>query len=167
MDEAEYEKKWKSSGLPKLEGNLAGTVQDGVPDLTWVDAGHIKGAWVIKDGLLLYHFYKRDRKDVYDNAQAEMDDARKTCSKEQLPVAQQRIAEHANSEFEKRPWWPEFKTVVEGVFKDHFRYSSFKIDYYREVDSWSIVMPEPNTPIKWTKEQYETPFFAISRLLGS
>jgi len=163
MDDEE----WKLRGLPKLEGNLANAVSDGVPDLTWVDAGHLKGAWVIKDGLLIYHFYKKDRKEIYDVAQAAMDDVKKTCSKENLPAAQQKIAEHANQELERHPWWLGFKETVEGVFKEHFRFQPFKLDFYREVDSWSVVMSEPNTPVRWSKQQFEAPFFEVSRLLGS
>lgn len=162
MDDEE----WNRRGLPKLDGEVSAAVTGGVPDLKWVDKGAIVGAWVVKDGLLLYHFYKKDRKAVYDAAQAEMETARKQASKESVEEWQKRIAEHANGELEKIPWWPNFKDVLDQVFKEHFRFHPFKIDYYLEVDSWSVVMTEPSTPVRWTAAQFELPFSKVALQVG-
>lgn len=163
MDDEE----WKQRGLPKLEGNMSDAVAGGVPELKWVERGSIIGAWVEKDGLLIYHFYKRDRKGIFDAAQDEMAEARKQASAKQVEEWQQRIAEHANAELAKVPWWPNFEEVLDQEFKSHFRFHPFKTNYYPEVDSWSVVMEPPNTPTKWGPAQYEIPFSKIALRLGS
>lgn len=163
MDDEE----WQRRKLPALEGNMAGAVTGGVPQLNWVTKGGLVGAWVVKDGLLLYQLYKKDRKEIFDAAQKQMDAARELKDLAQIQAAQQRIAEDANFAMEQRPWWPNFKSVVEDVFKEHFRFHPFKIDFYREVDSYSVVMAELDTPVKWSAAQYEAPISKIALQVGS
>jgi len=151
---------WEKRHLPKLEGDVSAAVTGGVPDLKWVEKGAIIGAWVIKDGLLLYHFYKKDRKEIFDQAHKQMEGVKDAA-------LQQEIATQANASLEKLPWWPNFKDVLESVFKEHFRFHPFKSDYYQEVDSWSVVMAEPSTPVRWTAAQYELPFSKVALQVGS
>jgi len=160
------DEEWNKKGLPKLEGNVAEAVLSGVPELKWVEKGALIGAYVHKDGMLIYHFYKKDRKAVYDDAHKKMEDARKLEAAEQAP-AQQHIAEQANAELDKLPWWPQFKEHLEAVFGEHFRYQPFKTDYYPEVDSWSVIMPEMDTPTPWSAAQLEAPFSMVALRVGS
>jgi len=152
------DEEWGRRGLPKLEGNVAEAVTNGVPDLTWVEHGHVVGAYTRKDGMLVFHFYKRDRKAIFDEAHRQM--AEKGAD-------QKGIADAANEALEKLPWWPQFKGHLDSVFKEQFRYQPFKTDYYSEVDSWSVIMPEPAGPLALKKERLEAPFVAVASLVAS
>jgi hypothetical protein len=154
---------WAKKGLPKLEGNVAEAVVSGVPELKWVEKGSLIGAHVQKDGMLVYHFYKKDRKAIYDEAQTLLEASRGQPSEAQV---QQSIAERANADLEAHPWWPQFKEQLEVVFNEHFKYQPFKVDYYPEVDSWSVIMPVPDTPVPRTIAQLEAPFSVIALRVG-
>ena len=163
MDEGE----WNKRGLPKLSGNIANVVASGVPDLNWVFCEGLVGAWTSKDGMLIYHFYKKDRKEIYDTIHAEMDEAVNQYGRDRAQEVLTRCAEEGNKKLEKHPWWPNFKELLDKVFKDHFRFHPFKISFYPEVDSWSVIMTPPDTPVAWGHNQYEAPFSQVARLLGS
>jgi len=164
------DEEWQQRGLPAMpnsEENMAGAVQKGVPELNWVECKSIIGAWVEKDGLLLYHFYMRDRKQIFDDAQKRMDVTRDMAAPGIIQSEQQRISAEANEALEKHPWPPAFKDLLERVIKDCFRYQTFKIDYYLEVDSWSVAMPALETPTKWTADQYAQPIKRLADQLQS
>lgn len=163
MAEATIEKKpwWVSEeekvGLQSTpQDNLGEHVASGVPDLKWVEKGEIIGEWTKKDGLIVYHFYKRDRRAIYDKAHTDMDAAKDN------PQLQNKIAVEANQELAKYPWWPGFEHILDQVFAEHFKYHPHKTTYYSEVDSWSVMLPIPNTPVPMSNEQLELPFTKVA-----
>jgi hypothetical protein len=160
MDESE----WKTRGLPKLI-NYRGidNIVESIPVLNWIQKGNIIAAYVEKDGLINYHFYKKDRKEIFDKAHIDMDQIKKDTPYDLQEDAQNKIAKQANKNLEEHPWWPGFSSFIHHVFNEHFKYQPFKVDYYPEVDSWSIIMNIPNTPTKWSP-QHEVLVDSISKL---
>jgi hypothetical protein len=171
MDEDEWSKRY----APIPDKDLSANVVAGVPDLTEVKKGEVVGAYTRKDGLIIYHFYKRDRKLIYDQTIAEMDEiaaaydeklkdpnANRAAVTAERDVKQAEVAAEANAFFEEHPWWDEIEQILRKVFTDHFKYQPHKITYYREVDSWSVILPEPNTPVKWGPAQLEVPFAQVA-----
>ena len=128
-------------------------IQSAVPVFTDVVKGAITGSYGKKDGLLLYHFYKTDRKNIYDDAQSLM---------QETPGSNEQIAEQANEKLEAHPWWEGFEGILHEIFTDHFKYQEFKITYYIEVDSWSVMLQEPKTPVPMSKAQLELIFSRVS-----
>jgi len=171
---AEIEKKpfWvtddEKDGLKGTPQNdMAGALEEGVPELNKVEKGDVVGAWTEKDDLFIYHFYKRDRKEIYDQAHADMDEMRdQVVDQVQRDRLQSEIAVRANQTLAEHPWWPEIETILEEVFSDHFKYHPHKITYYSEVDSWSVMLPIPNTPVPMTDAQLEVPFSRVALRVG-
>mgnify|MGYP001813843965 CR=1 FL=1 len=139
------------------QDNLSDKVTAGVPELHDVEKGDIVGAWTKKDDLLIYHFYKRDRKQIYDQAHADMDAD---------PDNQNAIALKANQDLGRHPWWPGFEQLLEEVFVEHFKHNPRKITYYQEADSFSVMMPEPSGPVPMSDTMLEAPFAAVALRVG-
>jgi hypothetical protein len=114
-------------------------VASAIPALTCVEAGSLVGAYTRKDGLVIYHVYKKDRKEIYDAAH-------EALAKTRDPAAQQEISRRANQDLEEHPWWPDTVVKLHEVFSEHFKHHPNKITYFPEVDSWSVILPEPTMP---------------------
>lgn len=137
-----------------------------VPDLTWVEKGPVVGAYVIKDSLLIYHVYKRDRKEIYDQAMADMDRMRnEVVDQKERARRQSEIATRANAAMGELPWWDDIVGKLEVLFSDHFRHHPHKVTYYPEVDSCSVIMPEPTMPGATAKTHLEAPFSQLALLV--
>ncbi len=150
------------------QNDMSGVLEEGIPDLTEVEKGEVVGAWTKKDGLLIYHFYKRDRKEIYDQANTDMDEMRnQVVDQKQRDRLQSEVAVRANQALAQHPWWLGFEDLLAEVFNDHFKYQPHKITYYSEVDSWSVMLPVPNTPVPMTNAQLEVPFSRVAlRVVG-
>jgi len=168
MAETQVEKRpfWVSeeekSGLVATpQGSL--DVGAAIPELTWVEKGPVVGAYVIKDGLLIYHIYKKDRKEIYDDAMADMDRIRNEVvdAKERARL-QNEVAMRANKAMSNLPWWVGILDTLTAIFADHFRHHPQKVTYYPEVDSCSVIMPEPTMPGALTKAHLEAPFSQLA-----
>lgn len=140
-------------------------VASAVPELTWVEKGSVIGAWVRKDGLVVYHIYKRDRKEIFDRTHERMDTVRELGHPAKVAEEQNRIAQEANAALHECPWWPETAEKLQVVFQDHFKHQPNKITYYPEVDSWSVILPEPNMPGALTPQHLEAPIAKLALLV--
>lgn len=149
------------------QDNIADRVVGGVPQLNVVEKGDIVGAWTRKDGLLIYHFYKRDRKEIYDQAQAEMDRIRDEERDREVDRLQAAVANGANIDLANAPWWTGFEELLNDVFGEHFKYSPRKITYYPETDSYSVMMPEPSGPVSMPTGMIEAPFSMVALRVGA
>jgi hypothetical protein len=136
-----------------------------VPDLTWVEKGSVIGAYVRKDGLVIYHIYKADRKEIFDRTHQRMDTVRELGHPAKMAEEQNRIAQEANAALNDVPWWPETGEKLTALFQDHFRHQPNKVTYYPEVDSWSVILPEPNMPGALTKQHLEAPISKLALLV--
>jgi hypothetical protein len=58
MDDEDWDRKYP----PMPQTDIAERIVAGVPNLEEVEKGDIVGAYTIKDGLLIYHFYKKTAK---------------------------------------------------------------------------------------------------------
>lgn len=159
VDDKEWERKYPR--MPQV--NIAEKISAGVPELKEVEKGGIIGAYTIKDGLLIYHFYKKDRKEIYDAAQAEMDKiAQRVTDLKDRTKFQDEIALEANTSLEEYPWWPDFEVLLGAVFSEVFKYQEHKVTFYREVDSWSVMLPEPHGVMSPSKQHLEKPFAVLA-----
>lgn len=140
-------------------------VASAVPNLTWVEKGPVVGAYVVKDGLLIYHIYKRDRKEIFDRAHMRMDTVRELGHPAKMAEEQNRIAQEANAALGDVPWWDNIVDKLTAVFSEHFRHHPNKVTYYPEVDSCSVIMPEPTMPGAMTKAHLEAPFAQLALLV--
>jgi hypothetical protein len=117
------------------QDNMADDLKSAIPDFFEVEKGDVVAAFGLKDGLLIFHIFKKDRKAIYDQAHealaGERDDSKAS-----------KISHNANAMLAANPWWPGFEDILNDVFADHFKYTDFKVTYYQEVDSWSVIMPE-------------------------
>ena len=164
MDEEEWERRYPP--MPKT--NIANDVVSGIPELHNVEKGAILGSYTFKDGLLIYHFYKKDRKEVYDTAQAEMDRIRdETEDKEKRDRLQGVLAHEANETLNGHPWWPNFEDELHSVFSEVFKYQEHKATFYKEVDSWSVMLPEPSGVVRPNKQYLEKPFAMLALRVGT
>lgn len=164
MDDAEWEKRYPQ--MP--QDNIAETVMSGIPDLTEVEKGEIVGAYTHKDDLLVYHFYKKDRKNIYDAAHREMDRIGKESGLgAENTKLQDEVARKANTDLEACPWWPDFEKTLSQVFAETFKYQEYKITFYPEVDSWSVILPTPGGLTKPSKQQLEKPFSMLAFRVGA
>ena len=164
MDDAEWERKYPQ--MP--QSNIVGSVASGVPELTEVEKGGVVGAYTFKDGLLIYHFYKKDRKEIYDIAQAEMDRVRdETEDAEKRNRLQGILAHDANEALSAIPWWPNFEDELHSVFSEVFKYQDHKATFYKEVDSWSVMLPEPSGAVRPNKAYLEKPFAMLALRVGA
>lgn len=164
MDDEEWERKYPQ--MPQT--NIADQVVAGIPNLNEVEKGDIIGAYTLKDGLLIYHFYKKDRKEIYDIAQAEMDRLRDEIEdKEKSDRLQGIVAHDANEALKAIPWWPNFEEDLHSVFSEVFKYQEHKVTFYKEVDSWSVMLQEPSGPVKPNKQILEKPFTLMALRVGA
>lgn len=164
MSDEDWEKRYPQ--MP--QANIAEQVVDGVPDLNEVEKGEVVGAYTFKDGLLIYHFYKKDRKTIFDQAHAEMDRIATEVEDPKEREAQQRTAaEGANTALAESPWWDNFEEELKAVFGEVFKYQEAKITFYREVDSWSVMLQEPSGVVTPSKQQLEKPFSMLALRLGA
>jgi len=142
------------------EKNIAPALEQAVPTLTKLPIkDDLYAEYTIKDGMLLYHFYNVKRKEIFESALKAMEDA---------PAAEQnRLGVEANAALEKHPWPLEFGENLSSVFVEHFRQPLLKVEYYLEVDSWSVMLPEPELPGSRAKTHLEAiaPFIA-SKCVG-
>jgi len=84
-----------------------------------------------------YHIYKRDRKEIFDQAQ----DLLKVTSGADAVGA---VAEAANADLAKHPWWPDFEKKLIETLSEHFKGVAGRVGYHEEVDSWSVSMHPEN-----------------------
>jgi hypothetical protein len=163
MDEEEWARKYPK--MPQV--NIASSVEAGIPQLNEVEKGGIVGAYTFKDGLLIYHFYKKDRKKIYDAAQAEMDRVRdETEDLKERNKLQGILAHDANENLNSHPWWPNFEEALHAVFSEVFKYQQHKAAFYKEVDSWSVILPEPTGVVRPSKQHLEKPFVMLALKIG-
>ncbi len=135
------------------------TLQSAVPKFIEVLKGNVLVEYGIMDGLLNYHVYRSDRKKVYDKALKDMEGANNArCLK---------IAEDANTQIAGLPWWSNAEDVLQRVFSEHFRNASLKVTFFPEVDSWSVVMPEPDLPGARSRAFLEAVVAKLALQLGS
>lgn len=140
-------------------------VASAVPELSWVDRGSVVGAYVVKDGLLIYHIYKKDRKEVFDASHEEMERIRnEVVDRKELDRLQNEVSMEANAHLAQIPWWPNILNTLETVFSAHFQHQPHKITYYPEVDSCSVILPEPVMPGALAKEHLEGLFDRFKEL---
>lgn len=102
-----------------------------VPKFNEVAKNNLLVQWRLEDGTLIYHIYKVDRKNLFDRTEAALKALTKDADKNALAVA-------ANIEFEKIPWWPEFGVKLTEALTEYFKGSAGRMNYYQEVDSWSV-----------------------------
>jgi len=140
-------------------------VASAVPELTWVEKGSVIGAYVRKDGLVIYHIYKADRKEIFDRTHQRMDTVRELGHPAKMAEEQNRIAQEANAALNDVPWWEGTQQKLEQVFQDHFKHHPHKVTYYPEMDSWSVILPEPTMPGALTKAHLEAPFSQLALLV--
>lgn len=161
------EKPWEKAKLPPIKGSkTVGDVTTAIPKFTQVTGDQIQGEYTLKDGLLLYHFHHKKRKEIFDAAETEMSRIRDTVqSAEQARILQQEVALKANADLGFYPWWPNFEDLLKRAFSEHFKYQPFKTNFYPEVDGWSVAMPEPNAPAAVTPERLMAPFYLVDQLL--
>lgn len=162
MDDAEWERKYPQ--MP--QANIAETVVSGIPDLEKVEKGEIIGEYTLKDGLLVYHFYKKDRKEIYDDAFKALDAADRLPQEERTKT-QSEISHRANVNLAEHPWWPDFEKLLSDVFSEVFKYQEHKATFYNEVDSWSVILPAPGGLTKPSKQQLEKPFSVLAFRVGA
>jgi len=156
MTNDEWEQRYPE--MPQV--NIAESILSGVPDLREVEKGNVVGAYTFKDGLLIYHFYKRDRKEIYDDAQERMDAASEDPQKRS--EEQGVIAKEANEAMKQVPWWDGFENTLSEVFSEAFKYQEFKVSFYPEVDSWSVMLPKPQGVTQPTVKHLEMPFSLLA-----
>lgn len=164
MDDEEWERRYPQ--MP--QANIADSVATGVPELSEVEKGDIVGAYTFKDGLLIYHFYKKDRKEIYDIAQTEMDRVRDGAKdKEEGDRLQGILAHEANEALKASPWWPNFEDELHSVFSEVFKYQEHKATFYKEVDSWSVMLQKPEGMVTPDKSHLERPFAMLALRVGA
>lgn len=161
MDNAEWERRYPQ--MP--QANIAENVVAGVPNLKEVEKGNIVGAYTFKDGLLVYHFYKKDRKKIYDDAFKALDAAGELPQKEKVKT-QNDISHQANLALAEKPWWPDFEKYLTDVFSEVFKYQEHKATFYDEVDSWSVILPAPSGLVEPNRQQLERPFAMLAVRVG-
>lgn len=166
------DEEWEAKNLPKLpEENIADHVQ--VPELTRVPHDHVIVEFGVKDGVLNYHFYHRDRKALIDAGHESMEETRdrfeaackaaKSENDKRVALAardaeQQQISRDVHSGLEEMPWWDGFGDYLAKMFPQVFKFQrDFKVNYFPEVDSWSVAMPEPKTPLPLPDEVMKEP----------
>lgn len=159
-------KPWQEAKLPKIEGaTKVEEVASAVPSFTTVETPLLFCSYTLKDGLLLYQIFHRQRKEIFDAAEAEMNRIRDTVrNPAQVQAEQQEVATKANVELAKHPWWPMFEQVLKTIFERHFRYHPFKVNFYPETDSWSVAMPKPTAPGGFSSERLAAPVHELSEL---
>lgn len=163
---------YKGLQTTPVDQNLADNVVEGVPDLTEVDGPKVVGKYGYKDGILIYHFYHKGRKEVIDIAEGALEETRqrfdercsgasendKRVAAEMMKGEQEQISRDANAALAERPWWTDFEQRLRELFPQVFKYQDFKVTFYPEVDSWSVILPAGTTPMEPTKEHLELPF---------
>lgn len=164
MDDEEWARRYPQ--MPQT--NIAEKVTAGVPDLHEVQKGDVVGAYTFKDGLLIYHFYKKDRKAIYDAAHEEMDRLRaEIADPKELSKLQSEVATKANADLEEHPWWPNFEDELNAVFTEIFKYQEHKTTFYLEVDSWSVMLQEPSGVVTPSVQHLEKPFAMLALRVGA
>lgn len=138
-----------------------------IPKFTDVEAGQIVGSFGIKDGLLIYHIYKADRKKIYDDVQARMDEVSGNGNPQLRERELSRIAREGNEALAQIPWWDDFETTLYATFQEHFKYRPLKVSFYQEVDSWSVILPEPKPPVPPTEEHLAAPIKALGARINA
>lgn len=146
--------------------DFANQVADAVPNINTVEKGSLVGEYGIKDQTLFFHFYKKDRKVIFDSAQSMMDDLATMLHGKELQAQQAKVARQANAELDKVPWWPNTESVLDDVFSECFRYLPHKINYYPEVDSWSVITPIPYGPGSLSLARLELPYSMAALRFG-
>lgn len=120
--------------------NLATTVEGGIPQFNLIELDNIAGEYTLKDGALVFHIYKKDRKALYDKIMADVENTRRGSKEES------EVFKNGNLDMQKIPWWDNTEQVLAEEAKNHFKYLDNRIGYAQEVDSWTVMFPEPTTP---------------------
>ena len=137
---------WNKSRLPKLNGGQSALdVVSAIPRFVEFVGENICGEYTIKDGLLVYHIYHKDRKRVIDQAEKALEESRAIDDFNERVRTQHDIAASANAELNKHPWWSNIEGLIKEVFGKAFKYQPFKANFYDETDSWSVLTPEPKS----------------------
>jgi hypothetical protein len=120
--------------------NLSTQVESGVPVFEVFACEKITGEFGVKDGALLFHIYKNDRKKVYDQFIEALEGTR-PGSKEESEIFRK-----GNAAMVEIPWWDNTETVLAEEAKAQYKFLDNRIGYAQEVDSWTVMFPEPTAP---------------------
>lgn len=150
------------------QDDLSDRLKDAVPDLTEVSNSQVVGKYGFKDGVLIYHIHHPVRKKIFDAAHEQMDAiAEVETDAHVIRVRQGEVAKKANEELDKHPWWRGTSDILKEVFTEVFKHAPHKVNFYIEVDAWSVILPEDVFPMRPTKELLERPFVKIAaRVMG-
>lgn len=147
--------------------DLGKEVQDAVPQMKMLTLSHLICEYGEKDGLVNYHFYTPIRYSIRMEAEGELEKIRhSSMSPQEKDAEQQKISDLANHALERNPWPGNFEEVAKGCFTKVFKYTEFKLNYFSEVDSFSLVMPEPKKGFV-TTEMLEAPVHLTNGLLAA
>lgn len=145
---------------------LGKEVHGAVPQMKILSLSNIICEYGEKDGLLNYHLYYPIRYSIRMDAEGELETVRlsnlKPAEKEQ---AQQKIADAANKELAEHPWPSDILEKVTAVFQQVFKYQEFKVTFFEEVDSVSVVMPKPQKGVV-TTALLEEPLVALDQRMS-
>ena len=119
--------------------NLVEAVAEGIPSLACEETDRLVAEYGLKDSAFSVHVYHRVRKEVLDTSMSALAESQGQSA--------HLIMEEANRKFEEIPWWPDFEELLVRVVTEHFKPQDVRITFYREVDSWSVLMPEPRSPL--------------------
>lgn len=153
-------------GMP--QDDLSERLKDAVPELEEVSNPQVVGKYGFKDGVLIYHIHHPARKKIFDTAHEQMDAIAEVETDAHVTrVRQGEVAKKANEELDKHPWWPGTVDILEEVFTDVFKHAPHKVNFYHEVDAWSVILPEGVFPMRPPKDLLERPFVKIAqRVMG-
>jgi hypothetical protein len=142
-----------------------------VPKMKYVVGKHIVARWGIHEGVLNYHLYMKERKDILDRAEAAMEDVRLNdqLQPQQKAAEMDRIAAAGNAELTEHPWPNGFADITLKQFADTLKglFHEPKLDYFAEVDSYSLAMPEPQTPLRVPDDVLEEPLRVIDGVIAA
>ena len=113
-----------------------GELKKAVPKLSEAKHDNVLIEYTSNDGLLAFHIYLASRKKL-------LDETLPALEKAGYGMLANDIIKLANAELAKTPWPADAGKKISQVFHDHFPQQPMKINFYPEVDSWSVVMPAP------------------------
>ena len=132
-------------GTKEFGRGLGSGVSEGVPQLKTVDLSSVIAEYGVKDELLNYHFYDPTRYAIRMEAEGQLEKTRQEIQDPRMRAErQQAIARAANRALEMSPWPSSFEKVIYESYQKVFPYTEFKVSFFPEVDSWSLVSPIPS-----------------------
>ena len=157
--------------LKEDEAVAQSTVAAAVPKMKYVVLDDIVARYGVHDGVLNYHLYSKARKNILDKAESAMQGLRETAdlTDKQRDVEMHRIATEGNAALAANPWPDGIEDVIRQCFLWVFkrRFTDAKINFFQEVDSYSVAMPEPITPMGMPEETMEQPLKLLDSTFGA